>query len=69
MVFVGVQPTFRQVPPIRCLYDDDALARAGEPGRQRRPRLSGADDDRVEIFESFVHSRLRLLHKRAALRR
>src|SRR6202012_2295516 len=40
------------------LDDDDALAPAGEPGRQRRRRLSGADDDRVEIFESFVHSRL-----------
>ena len=32
------------------LDDGDALAGAGEPGRQRRRRLSGADDDGVEIL-------------------
>jgi hypothetical protein len=30
--------------------DGDALARAGEPGRQRRCRLSGTDDNGVEIL-------------------
>ena len=48
-VLVGMHPVLTQVPPIVFALDDgDGLTGVGEPAGQRRARLPGADDDRVE---------------------